>query len=507
MKIMKNIPVFILAALLVFSVKLKAQVATDGESNAAGMNGDFHLDTITSRTGISPDVKAPGGITAMPVSSGTVSAGMMVDRIVAVIGSQIVKESDVANGLDQFRSAGLPVTDSVRGAVVDQLLFKKLLVQQANHDSVTVTESEINGETDRRMRYFLMQFKSDKDFEQFYGKTVDAFKFELHDQVKELLLAQRMQASITQSVLISPAEVNAWFNSRPADSLPFINSQVEIGQIIIVPPVNQELKENTRETLLDIRQQILLGKLTFCAAAAAYSKDPGSANNCGQYENVRRGTFVPEFDAVCFSLKEGEISMPFETEYGFHIVKLIARRGEEVTIQHILLDIPASPDDLRACKVRLDSVLRLIRLDSLDFCGAAAKYSQDDETKYSCGLMVNPETGTTRIDVDQLGQYDPDPQFPIIINNMKVGQMSAPQPCMTRNGKQGYRILYLKSRSQPHRANLKDDYQLIQDLALQEKQNKALDAWVRKKLSTTYVRIDADYRRYNYHYPWLQYMQ
>lgn len=438
--------------------------------------------------------------------AGTVSGGgVLVDRIIGIVGGEIVKQSDVEDAIQQYKANGLPVNDSARASIVDQLMFKKLLLQQAKHDSISVTEAEINGETDRRMRYFLMQFKSDKDFESFYGKTVESFKFELHDQVKELLLAQRMQQKITQNVTISPSEVQAWFKAQPADSLPFINSQVEIGQIVIAPPVNPEVKEYTRQSLEDIRQRILTNKIDFCAAARAYSKDPGSKDNCGQYDNVRRGTFVPEFDAVCFTLKEGEISAPFETEYGYHIVKLIARRGEEVTIQHILLDIPAAPEDLKRCKVRLDSVLGLIRKDSLTFCEAAAKYSDDAESKYSCGLLVNPETGTTRIDVDQLGQYDPDPQFPIIINNMKVGEVSATMPCLTRNGKQAYRVLYLKSRSKPHRANLQDDYQLIQDLALQEKQEKAIDEWVRKHLANTYVFLAPDYRKYPYNYPWLQY--
>lgn len=430
-----------------------------------------------------------------------------LDRIIAVIGGQIVKQSDFENACQQFQDNGIPVTDSVRGAVMEQLMLKKLLIQQAQRDSVEVTEAEIDGETDRRMRYFLTQFKSEKDFESFYGKTVDAFKFELHDEVRDLLLAQRMQGKITQNVTVSPADINNWFNSQPTDSLPLINSEVEIGQIVIVPAPNPEIKAYVRQNLADIRARIISGKLKFEDAVRAYSKDPGSVNNGGCYENIRRGTFVPEFDAVSFNLKEGEISEPFETNYGFHIVKLVARRGEEVTICHILLDIPPAPDDLRACKVKLDSVLTLIRKDSMTFCEAAAKFSTDDESKYSCGLMLNPQTGTSHIDVEMLGQMDPDPQFPIIVNSMKVGEMTYAQPCLTRDGKQGYRILWLKSRSKPHRANLKDDYQLIQDMTLQSKQDAAIDAWVRKRLTGTYVRINEDFHKYAYRYPWIAYMK
>lgn len=430
-----------------------------------------------------------------------------LDGIIAVIGGQIVKQSDFESACQQFKDEGYTITDSLRGAVMEQLMLKKLLIQQAQHDSIEVTEAEIDGETDRRMRYFLMQFKSQKAFEEFYGKTTEAFKFELHDQVKELLLAQRMQQKITQNVTVSPADINNWFNSQNPDSLPLINSEVEIGQIIIAPPINPVIKEYVRQNLSDIRTRIVTGKLDFCDAARIYSKDPGSANNCGQYENIRRGTFVPEFDAVSFNLKEGDISEPFETAFGFHIVQLIARRGEEVTIRHILLDIPPAPEDLRACKMKLDSVLNLIRMDTLTFCEAAAKYSTDADSKFSCGLILNPQTGTSRIDVDMLGEIDPDPQFPIVVNSMKVGEITYAQPCLTRDGKQAYRILWLKSRTKPHRANLKDDYQLIQDMTLQFKQEEAINAWVRKRLASTYVHIREDFRNYNYRYPWMAYMK
>jgi peptidyl-prolyl cis-trans isomerase SurA len=433
--------------------------------------------------------------------------GPIVDRIVGKVGNLIVKESDVENAFNQYKTDGVVLTDSLRGAIFDELLFKKLLVSGANHDSLEVSESDITAETDLRMRAMLSSFKSQKEFEEFYGKTVDAFKFELHDDVKELLLARKMQSKIVANITVSPSDVNTFYNSQPKDSLPLINAEVELGQIVIVPPMNQELKDYTKNSLEEIRQRVLTGKIDFCAAVLAYSEDPGSKMNCGTYENVRRGTFVPEFDAVCFTLKEGETSEVFETPYGYHFVQLIKRMGEEVTIRHILKTIPEAPDDLRKCKVTLDSVLTLIRKDSLTFCQAAAKYSMDKETKFNCGLFQNPETGISKIDVDDLGQLDPDPQFPLTVNQMKVGGISASMPCVTRDGKQGYRILYLKSRSIPHRANLKDDYQLIQDLALQEKQNDAVEAWVRKRLSTTYLWISDDYKKYSFDYPWLEYIK
>ncbi len=512
-KIIQFLPVFFL---LFTASTLNAQVEKE-TGDAVKATQDTTKKKTTVMQPVTPD-KDPGDTNAIVVpiidevpapepkpvySFEPARAGQTVDRVIGVVGNQIVKESDMQNAKNQFTDAGFPMSDSLTGAIYDQLMFKKLLVSQAQRDSIEVSESEVTAETDRRMRYFLSQFKSDKEFQEFYGKTVDAFKFELHDQVRELLLAQRMQGTITQNVSVSPADVIAFYNSMPADSLPFINAEVELGQIVIVPPVNPEIREYVKQNLEGIRQDVLKGRIKFCDAALAYSEDPGSKYNCGTYEAVRRGTFVPEFDAVSFSLKEGETSEVFETMYGFHFLQVMARRGEEVTIRHILRTIPSAPEDLRKCKTKLDSILGLIRKDSLTFCQAAAKFSMDNESKYNCGLFINPETGNSRIDVDLLGQLDPDPQFPLFVNQMTVGTISSPQPCVTRDGKQGYRILYLRSRTQPHRANLKDDYQLIQDMALQEKQMKAVDAWVKKRLATTYVRVAPDYKKYHFAYPWL----
>lgn len=433
--------------------------------------------------------------------------GRMVDRIVAVVGSQIIKESDIENAFQEYKAEGYEMNDSLRGAILEELMLRKLLVQQAIHDSVEVSDSDVDNEIDRRMRYYIAQLGSQEAFEKFYGKTVEAYKFELRGQIRELLIVQRMQSQIVGGVSVSPQDVKDFFNSIPPDSLPLIPSEVEVGQIVIVPPVNPELKEYTKMQLESIRQRIIGGTLDWCVAASTYTDDPGSKMTCGKYENVRRGTFVPEFDAVCFKLKEGEVSEVFETEYGFHFVKLITRKGEEVTIQHILKAIPTAPEDLLKAKSRLDSIMKFVRLDSLTFCEAAAKFSSDESSKFACGLILNPMTGTSKIDMDLLGQIDPNPDFPIIVGQMKVGQYSAPHPCYTIDGKQAYRVLWLKSRSEPHKANLKDDYQLIQDMALQKKQEEKLREWVLSRLPYTYIRIADDYKKYNFSYPWLDYIK
>jgi peptidyl-prolyl cis-trans isomerase SurA len=391
----------------------------------------------------------------------------------------------------------------MRGAVLEQLLFQKLLVAQAVHDSVSVGESDIQQEMDRRMRYYLQSFGSVQAFEEFYGKTMDAFKFELHDKIRDLLLAQRMQQQIVQNVTVSPSDVKNFYTSQPVDSLPFINSTVEVGQIMLSPPVNEELRVYAINELEGIRKRVKSGELDFCTAAALYSQDPGSAQKCGTYEKIRRGSFVPEFEAIMFTLKEGEISEVFKTDFGYHFLEVLSRKGEEVTVRHILRTVPTAPEDLRACKYRLDSIMRIVRMDSMTFCEAAATFSTDADSKYSCGLILNPITGNSRIDVEILGQLDPDPNFAIVVNQLKVGAYTAPMQALSRDSKEAYRVLWLKSRSEPHRANLKDDYQMLQDMALQKKQDEVLNAWVSKKLATTYIRLADDFKTTTFKYGWL----
>lgn len=442
------------------------------------------------------------------VASGKVFAqtgARMVDRIVAVVGNQIVKESDIMAAYEPYRADGIEMSDSLRGMLLEDLMVSKLLKQQAIHDSIVVADADVDNELDRRMRYYVAQLGSREAFEKFYGKSVEAYKYELRGRTRDLIMIQRMQSQIVGNLSVSPQEVKDYYNKLNPDSVPLINSQVEVGQIVIVPPVNQELKEFTRKELENIRQQIIAGKLDFCVAAASHSDDPGSKFNCGKYENIRRGTFVPEFDAVSFRLKEGEISEVFETDFGFHFVRLISRRGEEVTIQHILKSIPVAPSDLQKSKVRLDSIMRAVRQDSIKFCEAAARFSSDESSKFACGLILNPITGTSKIDMDILGDIDPNPDFPIIVGAMKVGSYSAAHACYTMDGKQGYRVLWLKSRSEPHKANLKDDYQLIQDMALEKKQDAKMRTWIMSKLPYTYVRIADTDRNHKFTYPWLDY--
>ncbi|TND10054.1 MAG: parvulin-like peptidyl-prolyl isomerase [Bacteroidetes bacterium] len=431
--------------------------------------------------------------------------GQVVDRIVAVVGGQMVKYSELQNNLMQLKNSGAPTNENSLTEVLEELMLQKLLVSQAYRDSLKVGDGEVDQEIDRRMRYYLQQFGTTEAFEQFYGKSVEAFKLELREKIRELLLAQRMQAKVIGDITVSPSEVKAYFNGIPKDSLPFINAEIEVGHIVAKPKVNTELKEYTKKNLEDLRGRIMRNEIDFCAACRSYSEDPGSIDNCCTYKNVRRGMFVPEFEAVAFRLKEGEISEIVETEYGYHIIKLIARKGDEIDVAHILRVPPITAEDLRVSKTRLDSILHLIEIDTVDFCEAAAKYSDEEDSRYNCGLILNPQTGTSRIETSMLGQIDPTQGFPLFLDEMKTGAISKPVLMTTRDGRQAYRLVWLKSRIEPHIANLIQDYQRMQDDAQIDKQRKTLDTWVNRKLETTYVHIADDFKNSKFEHGWLKY--
>ena len=280
---------------------------------------------------------------------------------------------------------------------------------------------------------------------------------------------------------------------------------MEIGQIIKKPTVNEKAKKEAREKLAQLRKQIVENGESFAVKATLYSEDPGSARNGGEYANIQRGSFVPEFEAAAFRLKPGEVSEIVETAYGFHIIQLIAKRGDFIDVRHILISPKISYDDLTRCKIFLDSIYQLIQSGKYTFCEAATRFSDESETKMNCGLMINMGAGNTRFEIEELGQMDEKLVF--MLDKMNVGDISEPLPFATRDQKQAYRIFYLKTRIAPHKANLKDDYQRLQSFASNQKQERLLNEWVNRKLKSTYIKIDAYYKKCSFKNNWLQHAE
>lgn len=425
----------------------------------------------------------------------------VIDRIVAVVGNNYILQSDLETQYQQMLAAQEPVNENTRCKLMEELLYQKLLLAQAQKDSLEVSEGQIEQELDRRMRYYLQQFGSEEKFVAFYGKSVDDYKLELKDDVRELLLEQQMQGKITEGINVTPSEVKDYFNAIPADSLPFINSELEVGQIMKKPTISPEAKKEAKSKIEGLRLRIEKGEASFASMAALYSMDPGSASKGGVYEGIQRGQFVPEWDAWAFKLKKGEISEVFETVYGFFIIQLIERRGEEVDARSLLIAPAVDATDMYKAKLSLDTTYQRLLADTATFSDLAARYSDDDESKNSGGLIINPYTGSTRFQMDELGQYDQTIAF--AVDNLKVGEFTKPMPATTTDGKQAYRILYLKTRTLPHKANLVDDYQSIQNAAMSKKQQEAIQNWIKKKSVDTYVHLADDFKNCTFDNKWI----
>ncbi|MEP7170904.1 MAG: peptidylprolyl isomerase, partial [Bacteroidota bacterium] len=304
--------------------------------------------------------------------------------------------------------------------------------------------------------------------------------------VREQLLTQQMQQKIVRDMAASPADVKSFFESIPSDSLPYINAEVEYAQIVKIIPVSAEAKENIKQKLLGYKKRVEKGE-DFGTLAVLYSQD-GSAKNSGELGFKNRGDLVPEFEAAAFRLKTNEISDVVETKFGFHLIQLIERRGERINVRHILLKPEIAPEDISTVKTLMDSIVSLIRTDKKTFSDVAQGYSDDLDTRYNGGNIVNQQNGTTRFESSQI-----DATVFFQLDKLQPGETSNPVLSATDEGKQAYKIFYLKTRSNPHKANLTDDYQRLQEAALQAKQAKALDEWVKKKKSNLYIRVADDY--------------
>ncbi|TXC81371.1 peptidylprolyl isomerase [Luteibaculum oceani] len=423
----------------------------------------------------------------------------ILDEILAVIGGEIVVASEFKEQKiqysEQFGSSADPCI------VFEQLLTQKLFLHNAKVDSVEVTEAQVEADMDRRMRYFIQQIGSKKALEEYYGKSIVQLKEDFRTMIREQLLIQGLQAQVSQEVKITPAEVEDFYNNIPKDSLPLVNSQVELAQIVVYPKISREQKQAARQKLEGIRKEILSGK-DFATQAVLYSDDPGSAAKGGDLGMVEKGTFVPEFDAVGLSLQDGELSKVFESEYGYHLMQMLERRGEKYRARHILIKPKVTGEDKEAAKQLLDSLYNLVVSGEQEFGAIASEFSDDENTKNSGGIVINPATGNPRIDMSQLSQIDN--QMFFVIDEMKAGDISKPKKFVSPGGKDGYRIVKLVSQTEPHRANLHDDYQVLQEAASAELKAQALENYIDRKLKTTYVRVNDEFKSCKFNYNWFK---
>lgn len=411
--------------------------------------------------------------------------GKSIDRIVAKVDNYVVLRSDVEALYSDMQASGVRGAD--RCGALQQLIIQKVLIAKAEIDSVMVEDKEIEDQLNRRMDYMIRtQFGSEQKLQEAYGKTVDALKGELRKQVREQLVAQKMQETITGSIKTTPSQVKRFFNSLHKDSIPYFPTEVEVGQIVKVAKIGREQKNDVRAQLNKLRDRVIAGE-DFAVLAKQYSQDPGSAQFGGNLGVAKRGMMVPEFEAMAFKLKPNEISPVFETEYGFHVLQLMDRKGEEYTARHILIRPSYSEVDLNDAERFLDSLRTRIVQDSITFAKAAKEHS-DDKMTAARGGMIMDESGSSKIFTEVL-----DPVVFFAIDTMEVGNVSKPVAYRTDDGKSAMRILFYRSKIPPHKANLQDDWQKIYDAALNERKTKALNEWFVKAKEEVFINIDEDY--------------
>lgn len=410
---------------------------------------------------------------------------VIADKIAGIVGDKIILQSDIKNSLADIARQGGTVPENGECLLMEQAIISKVLMLQAQKDSLPVTDEEVEADLDNRIRTYINQLGSQEALEEIAGKTIYQIKDDARESVKEQKLAQAMQRKIVENVRITPIEVKAYFEKIPKDSLPFYESELEIGQIISYPKASRELEQYIAGEMNNYKKQIEMKVTTFEQLAKKVSEDPGSRDRGGQYQiNRAEKTWDPVFMSTAFRLKEGEISSPVKSKFGFHIIQMVQRNGDDAIVRHILRIPPVTEEEISQARRKLDTVCSKIIAGTLGFNEAASKYSDDEAAKYT-GPFITDREGSTFVTIDML-----DKDMVGMLGKMKVGEFSQPTPFESEQGKKGVRVVYLKSRSQPHRMNLQEDYSKISNFALEEKKSKTMEKWLKSKLPSYYVMID-----------------
>ena len=414
---------------------------------------------------------------------------VVADKILAVVGDKIILKSDIDNSLIDMQRQGIQIPPNGRCMALEQAMGIKALVLQAQKDSLPVTEEEVETEIDNQIRYFVSQYGSKEELERQANKTVYQLKEDFKESFRDRKLAQAMRNKIVEEIKITPNEVKAYFDKIPPDSLTLYESAVVLNQLVIYPKANRDAEQYCIDRLKEYKEQAESGKKDFKTLANLYTMDPGSKENGGQYEISRNSKELdPTWLAKAFTLKEGQISNPFKTKFGWHILQLVNRSGDEATVRHILLIPQVTSIEMKQVYDKLDSVRSILVSGKMQFGEGVAKYSDDIGSKFSGG-QISGRDGSTSLTIDQL-----DKDMVLMMKNLKVGAYSKPTEFTDEQGKKGLRIVFLKTRTDPHRENLKDDYNRVAQRALEEKKNDAIEKWFNKRIPTYFIRIDPEYQ-------------
>ena len=420
----------------------------------------------------------------------TAQERLVIDKVIAKVGTETILLSDVEGQYAYASEQSADTSPELKCEIIQSLVGQKLIVHQAKLDSIIVSEDEIEASLNFRIDGVLRQMNGDESFfQEYYGMTVHEMRENLRDDLEQQMLAERMQNKIISEVQITPKEVKQFYSTIPKDSIPFLNAEVEISEIVVSPQVNKEERLKALEQIIKIRKQLIEEGKDFAEMANLHSDDPGSARGGGDLGFAERGTFVPEFEAEAYSLDTNQISEPIETEFGFHLIQLLERRGNKIHLRHILVKPDITDEDKLKAKTKLDTIKMKIDEGEIKFSQAVKKYSIDDIPSYhNNGIIQNPTSGKSSFETSELPT-----EIYFAIEEMDPGQVSEPLEYPLPSGEIYYRIIQLQSKTKPHKASLELDYTKIQNYAKESKKSEYFAKWLEDKLNETYIEVDQNY--------------
>ena len=422
----------------------------------------------------------------------------IIDEVIWIVGEDAILRSEVEEERLRAQYEGTPIPGDPYCVIPEQLAIQKLFLHQAELDSIEVSESSVSSQVDMRVNYYISQIGSKEKMEEYFRKTSTEIREEMMTSVRNQMIIQQMQSKLTENIQPTPAEVRRYFNTLTGDSLPMVPAQVEVQVLSFEPPVPVEETERIKNQLREFTERVMSGSADFSMLARLYSEDTESAKRGGELGFVGKGQLVSAFADVAFNLTDpNRVSRVVETEYGYHIIQLIERKGDRINCRHILLKPRVSYQDKQNAITRLDSIRDLIMTDTLSFEHAVARFSEDKTTVMSGGLMTNPNNGTSKFEYQELP-----PELARQIYSMKEGDISTPFTMMDRaKNKEVCVIVRLKTKRDAHKANLTDDFQTIRNMLITKQKTETLDQWIREKQKDIYVHIDPAWRGCDFQYP------
>ena len=443
---------------------------------------------------------------ALLISAPLQAQDNVIDEVIWVVGEEAILKSDVEQSRLEAQSMGQRIDGDPYCVIPEQLAVQKLFLHQAAIDSVEVTDSEVLQDVERRINYYIQQIGSKEKMEEYFGKTTTQIREQLYDMVKNEYLISEVRRNLVKDIKVTPAQVRQYFKDVPEDSIPFIPTKYEVQLFVINPRISTEEINRVKDELREYTERVNSGQSQFSTLALMYSEDKESAAHGGELGFITRMDVVPEFANVAFNLTDPKIvSKIFESEYGFHIIQLIEKRGDRINVRHILKKPRVSNEELTEAIMHLDSIMMDVNDNKFTFEQAVSALSEDKDTRANYGIMVNKNRESDLYGTPKFELKDMPSEVAKTISNMNVGDMSKPFVMVNDKGKEVVAVAKLKSKVNGHRATMKDDYQDLQNVMIEKKSAEKIESWIREMQKKTYVKINKDWQNCEFNYPgWIK---